>query len=439
MALELLKWRRKKPRVCVVGLDGVPHSLLEKFCREGITPEMDRIVRLGTLRKMKVTLPEISAVSWPSFMTGTNPGAHGIYGFTDLKALNYGLTFPSFRDLKAPTLWDTLGQKKKRSVVVNQPSTYPARPIPGVLIAGFVAIELGRAVHPTLLRPLLEKMEYQIDIDTMKSRDDHEFLMMDLDRTLAGRVRAFEYFWKEIDWDLFEIVITGTDRIQHYLWSAIDDEAHPFHSRVVDYYRKVDAFVGKIFQAFQEVSPFEDEGDGFFVLSDHGFTGIEQEVYLNRWLVGAGFLSFGKEEPESLADISEKARVFALDPSRIYLHRRGKYPKGRVEDADAPSLKNEIKAGLESLEHDGKKVIYRVFDRDEIYSGPALDSAPDLVAVSNYGFDLKGSPKERELFKRTVLEGMHTWDDAFFWGKDQTPEDLDITHLAGIITQKLLG
>ncbi|MCK4547820.1 MAG: alkaline phosphatase family protein [Candidatus Eisenbacteria sp.] len=412
--------------------------MLERFCRDGITPRIAKIAELGTLRKMKVTLPEISAVSWPSFMTGTNPGTHGIYGFTDLKPSSYRLTFPCFRDLKTSTLWDRLGQKKKQSVVLNQPSTYPARPIPGVMVSGFVAIELARAIHPPTLRPLLQKMNYQIDIDTMKSRDDHEFLMKDLDKTLVSRLQAFEHFWGEVDWDFFELVITGTDRIQHYLWTAIDDESHPFHERVINYYRKVDAFVGKIFDAYMEISPFKDEGDGFFLLSDHGFTAIKQETYVNPWLVQAGLLAFEKDPPESLDDIAPSAKAFALDPSRIYIHRKGKFPKGKVEDADVPSVKAEIKAGLEALEYEGEKVIYKVFERDEIYSGPALDAAPDLVPVSNYGFDLKGSPKEKNIFKRTVLEGMHTWDDAFFWSKEPTAEDLHITDLAGILERKVL-
>ena len=75
----------QKQRTLVIGLDGVPHSLLERFIADGTMPNMERLASLGHLSRMKVTLPEISAVSWPSFMTGVNPGTHGIYGFVDLK------------------------------------------------------------------------------------------------------------------------------------------------------------------------------------------------------------------------------------------------------------------------------------------------------------------------------------------------------------------
>ena len=39
-------------------------------------------------------------------------------------------------------------------------------------------------------------------------------------------------------------------------------------------------------------------------MSDHGFTGIKQQVYLNRWLIDNGFLKL-KENPRSIEDIAE--------------------------------------------------------------------------------------------------------------------------------------
>jgi predicted AlkP superfamily phosphohydrolase/phosphomutase len=78
-------------------------------------------------------------------MTGTNPGKHGVYGFLDLKPSSYKVYFPNATHVKGETLWDVLGRKGKRSVVLNVPSTYPAREINGVLVSGFVAIQLERA------------------------------------------------------------------------------------------------------------------------------------------------------------------------------------------------------------------------------------------------------------------------------------------------------
>jgi predicted AlkP superfamily phosphohydrolase/phosphomutase len=428
----------QKQRTLVIGLDGVPHSLLERFIADGTMPNMARLASLGHLARMKVTLPEISAVSWPSFMTGANPGTHGIYGFVDLKPGSYDLRFPNFRDLKAPTMWDRLGERGKRSVVINQPSTYPAREIPGVLVSGFVAISLRKAIWPIRYVSDLEDINYKVDIDTARARTDHEYLIEDLDYTLRSRLRVVNHFWRNENWDLLEVVVTGTDRIQHYLWDALEDPSHEYHQAFIDYYGKADQFVGRAIDAFfEEASGRGREGEGLFLLSDHGFCGIKQEVRINRWLQENGFLSFEKEVPDSLEDIAPASKAFALDPGRIFLNRRGRFPKGTVDDASARGILDEIEAGLSALRHDGEPVIERVFERDEVYSGGEVGDACDLVPVGHHGFDLKGTIKESAVFGRTNLTGMHTWDDAFFWSLQAPPADMEITKAAGLIEATL--
>jgi len=267
--MAIFKTKRKK-RVCIIGLDGVPCSLLLQLSSKGILPTVSELIDAGHLHKMKASLPEISSVSWSDFMTGTNPATHGIFGFTDLKRNSYDLCFPNFSDLKKETFWDTLNKKKKKCIVINQPSTYPARKINGALISGFVAIDMNKAVYPVSFKPVLEKMGYQIDIDTLKSRENHDLLWKELSRTLIGREKAWKHFWKE-DWDYFEFVITGTDRLHHFLWSAYEDENHVFHQKFLDYYRQIDKLINKISSSFRELT---DSLDGLFLLSDHGFTRI---------------------------------------------------------------------------------------------------------------------------------------------------------------------
>jgi len=427
---------RRRKRTLVVGLDGVPHSLITRLAAAGTMPNVARLVDLGSLARMKVTLPEISAVSWPSFMTGTNPGTHGIYGFVDPKPGSYDIRFPNFRDLGAPTIWDKLGEKKKRSVVLNQPSTYPAREIPGVLVSGFVAISLPKAVYPRRALADLEKLDYRIDIDTARAREDHDYLMEDLAATLESRRRAVDHFWANEDWDYFQVVVTGTDRLMHYIWSAIDDPSHAYHDATLDYYRSVDTFIGDLYDRFTRESGRAEPGEGFFMLSDHGFCGIEQEVRVNRWLVENGFLSFETDAPRSIEEIAPNAKAFAVAPARIFLNRRGRFPKGRVDDASARAIMDEVEAGLSELTHEGRPVIEHVFERDEVYSGPRIDGAPDLVPVGHHGFDLKDTVREAEVFGRTNLTGMHTWDDAFFWSRREQAPDLEITKLADIILEE---
>jgi predicted AlkP superfamily phosphohydrolase/phosphomutase len=420
---------RKKKRVCVIGLDGVPHGMILDLAEKGVMPAMARLVDAGHLHKMKASLPEISAVSWTDFMTGRDSGTHGIFGFTDFKPDSYGVRYPNFQDLRTPTIWDTLGDKGKKSIVINQPSTYPARPINGVLISGFVAIELAKAVYPPSIRAALERMGYEVDIDILRSREDPEVLMRELARTLAGQEKALDLFWGE-PWDLFEFVITGTDRLHHFLWTAYEDKSHPFHGRFLDYYREADRLIGKIVASFRKATGSEA---GLFLLSDHGFTGIVQEVCLNAWLEQNGYLAFKGPGPKGLEDIAAPSRAFALDPNRIYLNLKGKFPAGNVDPGERESFRAEIARKLEKLEFEGRRVVRKVFLSEEIYSGPQAEKGPDLVVLGEPGYDMKGSVKKKEVFSRSDLQGMHTWDDAFFWAAADHGPDLAIKDIAKTI------
>ncbi len=421
--------KKKKKRACVIGLDGVPFTLLTDLAQKGIMPAFKELIDSGHLHSMKASLPEISSVSWTDFMTGQDSGNHGIFGFTDFKNNSYDLRFPNFYDVQAPTFWSTLGSRKKNCIIINQPSTYPAKKINGIMISGFVAIELSKAVYPPAVKQRLDDMNYRIDIDTFRSREDHAFMWKDLERTLEGREKAFQSFWKE-EWDYFEFVITGTDRLQHFLWDAYEDEQHPDHQKFLDYYRKVDALVEKIVQAFRKIDPALE---GLFLLSDHGFTGIEQEVYLNAWLQEHGYLNFQSDNPKDWNDVTDDSRAFAMDPNRIYIHTSSRFPRGSVNSSAVPGLKQELSDKLRSLQWQGRPVVNSVFDTAEIYNGPQVNRAPDLIVVSHPGFDMKGSVKKKNVFDRSNLQGMHTWDNAFFWSRKVCPDDLRISDLSKII------
>ncbi|MBN2246002.1 MAG: alkaline phosphatase family protein [Candidatus Aminicenantes bacterium] len=423
--------KSKKSKVCVIGLDGVPYSMIMDLVDKDVLPYLGKLIDSGHLHQMKASLPEISSVSWTDFMTGTNSGVHGIFGFTDFKENSYDMRFPNYNDLKTKTFWDDLAQKKKISIVINQPSTYPARRINGILISGFVALELSKAVYPINLKNQLESIGYQIDIDTMKAREDHNFLWEELYSTLAGRVKAFDLFWKE-KWDYFELVITGTDRLMHFLWNAYEDKNHPFHQKFLDYYSEIDKVIEKVAKAFIKAT---GGTEGLYLLSDHGFTGIKQEVYLNAWLQQKGFLSFKTEVPNNLGDISPDSVAFAMDPNRIYLNLEGKFPSGTVKPAEMDRIKEEIASNIKDLSHEGKKIIHRVFDCSKIYSGPWVSKGPDLITVAEHGYDMKGSIKKKEVFGRSNLKGMHTWNDAFFYASKDHGDDLSISQLAKIIME----
>jgi predicted AlkP superfamily phosphohydrolase/phosphomutase len=404
------KWfQQPMQRACVVGLDGVPCSMIRRFVETGVMPRVGEIARAGALHDMTVSLPEISSVSWSTFMTGKNPGQHGIFGFTDLHAGTYTQSFPSFRDLKTETIWDRLGEHKMRSVVINQPATYPARPIHGALVSGFVAVHLDKAVFPARYLRTLRDLDYEIDLDLAEVRDRPDLLFPKLHDLLDKRERLLDVLWGEEKWNLMQVVVTGTDRLHHFLFDAYDDPAHAHHADFLDYYRAVDAFVGRVYDRFGA----DENAKAFFVLSDHGFCRTRFEVNVNTVLAEHGYLSFATPDANSVDAISERATAFALDPARIYLHKRGKYPRGGVAPEREGALLSELAARFASLTHDGERIVRHVFYGRDVYSGSETPHGPDLLLVPEPGFDLKGRMGAADVVAPRRLQGMHTWEDAF--------------------------
>jgi predicted AlkP superfamily phosphohydrolase/phosphomutase len=137
------------------------------------------------------------------------------------------------------------------------------------------------------------------------------------------------------------------------------------------------------------------------------------------------------DDPRRMENISEAAVAFGLDPSRIYLHKRGRYPRGGVDAARADALLDEISSAFLSLRHEGESVIRRVFRGRDVYSGPVAANGPDLILLTTNGFDLKGRLGAAQVVAPRRLQGMHTWDDAFVvtTRPDLVPAGRDLTLL----------
>jgi predicted AlkP superfamily phosphohydrolase/phosphomutase len=116
-----------------------------------------------------------------------------------------------------------------------------------------------------------------------------------------------------------------------------------------------------------------------------------------------------------------------------------------VGPAEADALLRRVGEGLLALRDDsagapaGGRPVSRIFARDELYHGPALESAPDLVIHFNDGYDPKGALSKTEVFGRSALTGMHTYADSlFFLNRPGVPTGLDIIDVTPTILA-LLG
>src|SRR5688572_9275251 len=111
---DRFKSEPKERKVVLIGLDGTPYTLLQKYIADGTMPNLARIAATSSLKQMDVSIPEVSSTSWACFATGSNPAQHGIYGFLDLQPNSYKLYFPNSKNVKAAALWELLGSHGKR-------------------------------------------------------------------------------------------------------------------------------------------------------------------------------------------------------------------------------------------------------------------------------------------------------------------------------------
>jgi predicted AlkP superfamily phosphohydrolase/phosphomutase len=415
-------------KALIIGLDGVPYSLLTAYINKGAMPHLKKILSQGlALHRIHASIPDISSVSWTSFNTGVNPGEHGIYGFTEIDPDTYSLFFPNSTHIKAPPFWEILGRTNlktstlcqkyrhkigppRRSVIFNVPHTYPAGPMNGILVSGFVAVDLKKAIFPESAYPYLHSINYLVDADAEKANTDKVAFMKSLFECFEIRKKAMSHFFEEEAWDLFFACITETDRLHHFFFEASEDKGNLFHESFLEFYVTLDNFIKYLYDQFLGRGP---EKGFLMILSDHGFTPVKQEVYLNRYLEEKGFLAL-KNEGDFYEKVKQGTRAFCLDPGRIYLHDEDRYRRGSVKKEDRSNLIEEVKETLRRLRgDDGEEVIARVFEKAEVYQGPQAPLAPDLVCLPRDGYDLKGTLGKKEIFGRNVFTGMHTWHDAF--------------------------
>ncbi|MGV9200576.1 MAG: alkaline phosphatase family protein, partial [Promethearchaeia archaeon] len=239
-----------------------------------------------------------------------------------------------------------------------------------------------------------------------------DVFLNELMRVLKIREECFNLFWKEKDWHNFMFVITGSDRIGHFFWDIYENPNDAHHEKFLDFFREIDAFIGDI------VLNKLHENDRFVILSDHGMERITQNVNVNTYLEKEGYLSLS-EKPKNYNRITEETKAFCLDPGRIYLNKKGKFPRGSVGKDEKKEILENLKDILTSLKYKKKKVIKHIHEKQDIYSGKMIRNAPDLVLIENPGYRLKGVIGKRETFSSPEkFSGKHNGNAFLITNKD---------------------
>lgn len=434
-------------RVAILGLDGLSLDIAQAIASRGQTPHLAALCEDARLGTVPAELPELSPVNWTSFATGEGPEVHGVYGFTRMDPRQYTISIMDARRRRCPTVFERLGELGLTCRVLNLPGSWPANPRPtfqGTWLAGFVAPNLHQAAFPRELASELQQAAYQIEADTLRGASDPKYLLDQLHHTLRGRVYLMDRFLSPGGFDCFCLVLTETDRLFHFLLPAVLDAAHPWHASCLKFLSAWDAVIGEF---FQRVATLSGE-TRVILLADHGFAPLRTEFDVNAWLRSQGYLVLGQEAAESELDargIRPETTAFALDPARIYLHRKGLYARGGVQPQDEGALLERLRAGLMAVTWDGEPVMEAVHLGSELYGGGAvsnqsvptsldpvkIDSAiytdrhdpdrPDLVCQSRPGVDLKAKFDRASLFGMYGRQGMHTARGAIFYDSHGDP------------------
>lgn len=403
---------RDRRRALVVGLDGMPLDLLRRLAASGVMPAVGQLLEEGACAELLAPVPEISSTSWASFLTGANPGRHGVFGFVDLVPGGYDTYFSNVTHLRAPPLWELAARAGRTTLCLNVPGTYPAPAVRGALVSGFVAPVFERAVSPPRLLEPLRRLGYRLDVEAGDVAGDPRGFVRRVVEALEARCRAFDHLLGSEPWDVAVAVVTETDRLQHFLWRDVEDEASPLHEHVLDVYRRVDGWLARLLRHC-------DGDDVVALVSDHGFGPARVQAYVNAWLREQGLLAPLDATPD-VGALDGRSRAFALDPARLYLHRAGRFPAGRLRAAEAERLAGEVADALRALRLDdlglagSGPAVARVHHREEVYEGPLLDRAPDLVAVPAPGVQLRGAWGAQSVAASDVFTGTHTRGNAVF-------------------------
>jgi predicted AlkP superfamily phosphohydrolase/phosphomutase len=146
--IGVVMWTKKESKfdkkIVILGMDGLDPKMLNKFMEEGILPNFSRLKEEGSLKTLKTTNPSQSPVAWSSFVTGQNPGKHGMFDFIrrDPNTYKLSLSVTEVKDnkvvcvRKSTPFWRYTSKLKIPTVVIGCPVTFPPEKIYGRMLSG---------------------------------------------------------------------------------------------------------------------------------------------------------------------------------------------------------------------------------------------------------------------------------------------------------------
>lgn len=451
--------KRESGRVFVLGLDGATFDIIDALIAKGRLPNLASLIRRGCGGELISTIHPFSAQAWSSFMTGMNPGKHGIVDFTEHVKGEYRLKFLNASHRRGKSLWRILSEHGRRVCVLNVPFTYPPEEVNGFMISGMDAPSTDSEY--TYPKELSEEIsahvgEYIIELGVKDyiAKGHPEAFLKEIEDAFKVQMKTLDYLLNQEAWDFFMYVCRFTDQVQHYFWKYYDAN-HPSYDEyaedelrnaIASLYESIDELIGRLTETL-------DEEVNIVVMSDHGHGGINgKKIFLNKWLESQGLLEFEENRrvssgglfglvskrqkgdflnfvrskvpkkwrlrivrnmpmlkdnfisQEAFSNIDwERTKAYSDEKKgNIWINVRGCQPNGIVNPGEEYEKVREqvIEKVKQMKDPDSQTPIFpEVFKKEELYSGPYLDKAPDIIlneGKSKYSYVFKRSNRSED-------------------------------------------
>jgi predicted AlkP superfamily phosphohydrolase/phosphomutase len=373
-------------KILVLGLDCAAPELL--FGYDDL-PNIRRLMEVGAYGRLESVIPPITVPAWMCMATSQDPGSLGIYGFRNRVDHSYsGLGIASARSITEPAIWDHLAREGKRSIIIGVPPGYPPRRINGISVGCFLTPDTNKNVftHPPELSDEIRQLvgHYPVDVQGFRS-DNKAWLRDEIFAMSRTQFRVVRHMLETKEWDYFQFVDIGQDRIHHGFWKYHDPEHvlhepdSPFRDTVHDYYRHIDQEIGRVLELLTDDTIV-------LVVSDHGAQRLDGGFCVNEWLVREGLLVL-KSYPDTVTPFGkldvdwQKTKVWSEGGyyARVFFNVKGREPEGVIEPSEYQSFRDQIKAKFEATTGpDGKPLGTLVYKPEQIYH-TVKNIAPDLI------------------------------------------------------------
>jgi predicted AlkP superfamily phosphohydrolase/phosphomutase len=177
--------------------------------------------------------------------------------------------------------------------------------------------------------------------------------------------------------DVLVVNLTSIDRVCHFYWQELEPGS-PFplqETAIFSAFREVDRIIGQLLEVV-------DDSTSIISFSEIGFGPLRAYCSLNRALAEAGLLSWESGQEERQVNYGASRAFEAVQGTHgVNLNLKGRHREGQVEAADQERVCREVLEVLGNAinPHTGLKLLRSARRREEVYSGQAVEAAPDII------------------------------------------------------------